>query len=165
MEAVLIIIGIILIVVGIIGCVVPGLPGTPIAYVSLILLQFVEQSPFSWIFMLSWLLIVVSVTLLDFYVPIWGTQKFGGSKYGTYGSIVGLVVGLFIPPWGIIIGPFLGAYSGELIGGKQHNEALRAGFGAFLGFVAGTIMKLAVTFIIGYHFTKESWGIISSWFA
>jgi len=165
MEAVLIIIGIILIIVGIIGCIVPGLPGAPIAYVSLVLLQFTEQSPFSWIFMLSWLLVIVAVTLLDFYVPIWGTQKFGGSKYGTYGSIAGLVVGLFIPPWGIIIGPFLGAYSGELIGGKQHDDALRAGFGAFLGFVAGTLMKLVVTFMIGYHFTKESWGIISSWFA
>jgi len=164
MEAVLIIIGLILIVIGIIGCVLPGLPGAPIAYVSLILLQFAEESPFSWAFMLAWLLIVIGVTLLDFYVPAWGTKKFGGSKYGSWGSIVGLIAGLIFPPWGILIGPFLGAYIGELIGGKHNNDALKAGFGAFIGFVAGTLMKLAVTITIGVYFTIESWGIISSWF-
>lgn len=164
MEAVLIIIGLVLITVGLIGCVIPGLPGAPIAYISLILLQFAEQSPFSWLFMISWLLIVIAVTLLDFYVPAWGTKKFGGSKYGSWGSIIGLIIGLLFPPWGILIGPFLGAYLGELIGGKHNTEALKAGFGAFIGFVAGTLMKIVVTITIGVYFTIESWGIISSWF-
>ena len=164
MEAVLIIIGLFLIIVGLIGCVIPGIPGAPIAYISLILLQFAEQTPFSWIFMLSWLLIVIAVTLLDFYVPAWGTKKFGGSRFGSWGSILGLIIGLFFPPWGILIGPFLGAYIGELIGGKHNNEALKAGFGAFIGFVAGTLMKLVVTFMVGFYFISESWGIISSWF-
>lgn len=164
MEAILIIIGLVLIVAGIIGCILPGLPGPPIAYASLILLQFAENSPFSWAFMLAWLLIVVAVTLLDFYVPAWGTKKFGGSKYGSWGSIIGLIIGLIFPPWGILIGPFLGAYIGELIGGKHNEEALRAGFGAFIGFVAGTLMKLTVTITMGVYFTIESWAIISSWF-
>ncbi len=165
MEAIIIIIGIILLVIGIIGCIIPALPGPPIAYISLILLQFAESSPFTWTFMLAWLFIVIAVTLLDFYVPIWGTKKFGGSKYGTYGSIFGLIIGLFIPPWGIIVGPFLGAYSGELIGGKHNKEALRAGFGAFVGFVAGTLMKFIITLLIGYYFFVESWGIIATWFS
>ncbi len=164
MEAVLIIIGLVLIIVGIIGCIIPGVPGPPIAYISFILLQFAENTPFSWTFMLSWLIIVVGVTLLDFYVPAWGTKKFGGSRYGSWGSIIGLIIGLFFSPIGIIIGPFLGAFIGELIGGKQSNDAFRAGFGAFIGFLAGTLMKLAVSFTIGFFFITESWGIISSWF-
>ncbi|MCK5857010.1 MAG: DUF456 domain-containing protein [Bacteroidales bacterium] len=164
MEAAIIIIGLILIIIGIIGCIIPGIPGPPIAFIALILLQFAEATPFTWSFMLAWFSIVIVVTLLDFYVPIWGTKKFGGSKYGTYGSIVGLLLGLLIPPWGIIIGPFLGAYSGELIAGKHNDDALRAGFGAFVGFVAGTLMKLVVSFLIAYYFISESWGLISSWF-
>ncbi|RUA31234.1 MAG: DUF456 domain-containing protein [Bacteroidetes bacterium] len=165
MEAFLIIIGIILIIVGIIGCIIPALPGPPIAYFALVLLQFAEASPFSWMFMLSYLLIVVLVMLLDFYVPIWGTKKFGGSKYGSWGSVVGLIIGLFIPPWGIIVGPFLGAFTGELIGGQNKENALRAGFGAFIGFIAGTLMKLGLTIVIAYYFISESWGIISTWFS
>ena len=164
MEAILILIGIILIITGIVGCVVPALPGPPIAYLALVLLEFSDVVPFSLSFMLLWLLVVVAVTLLDFYVPVWGTKKFGGSKYGTYGSIVGLIAGLFFSPIGIIVGPFLGAFAGELIAGKSGDDALKAGFGAFVGFLAGTLAKLTVTFMMAAYFFYESWGIIKAWF-
>ncbi len=163
MEAILILIGIILIIVGIVGCVVPALPGPPIAYVALLLLEFSDPAPFSLSFMLLWLLVVIAVSLLDFYVPVWGTKKFGGSKYGTYGSIVGLIIGLFFSPIGIIIGPFLGAFAGELIAGKTGDEALKAGFGAFVGFLAGTVAKLAVSFVMAGYFFYEAWGIIRAY--
>ena len=55
------------------------------------------------------------VSILDYIVPVWGTKKFGGSKYGTRGATVGLIIGLFLGPLGIIIGPFIGAVVGELI--------------------------------------------------
>jgi uncharacterized protein YqgC (DUF456 family) len=164
MEAILIIIGLALIILGIAGCIIPALPGPPLAYLALVLLEFAEQAPFSFNFMMAWLIIVIVVSLLDFYVPVWGTKKFGGSKYGTYGSIAGLIIGLFFSPVGIIIGPFLGAFAGELIGGKKSQDALRAGLGAFVGFLAGTIAKLAVSGVIAFYFIKESWGIISSLF-
>jgi uncharacterized protein YqgC (DUF456 family) len=63
------------------------------------------------------------------------------------------VIGIFFfPPFGLIVGPFLGAYLGELVAGKDSRTALRSGFGSFVGFVAGTIMKLAISFVMGYHF-------------
>jgi len=164
MEVLLIILGIIMLLAGLAGCILPAIPGPPLAYVALLLLEFAEQAPFSLEFMIVLLLIVVVVTLLDFYVPVWGTKKFGGSKYGTYGSIAGLIIGLFFSPVGIIIGPFLGAFLGELIGGKKAEEALRAGLGAFVGFLAGTFAKLAVTLVMAFYFFKESWGIIQAWF-
>jgi len=164
METTLIILGLLFIVAGIIGCIIPGVPGPPLAFVSLILLEFTDATPFTFTFMGTWGLIVVGVTLLDYYVPVWGTKKFGGSKYGMWGSIVGLVIGLFTGPIGIILGPFLGAYLGETIGGMRNEAALKAGLGAFLGFVAGTIMKLGVSFIISYYFFTESWAIVKLWF-
>ncbi len=157
MDTVLIIVGLLFILAGIVGCIIPGIPGPPLAYVSLILLEFTENEPFSFTFMVSWAIIVVGVTALDYYVPVWGTKKFGGSKYGMWGSIIGLIIGLFTSPLGIIIGPFLGAYIGELIGGMRNKEALKAGLGSFLGFVAGIIMKLAVIVTIAYYYVMESW--------
>jgi len=159
MTTLLIILGIIFLIIGIIGCIIPGLPGPPLAYIALILLQFTEVVPYDTRFMLTWAMIVVAVTLLDYYVPVWGTQKFGGSKFGMWGSIIGLVLGLSAGPIGIILGPFFGAFIGELIGGENADNALRAGFGAFLGFVAGTIMKLGVTIMIIYYFVVEAWGM------
>jgi uncharacterized protein YqgC (DUF456 family) len=165
METVLIIIGLLMLAVGIIGCIAPGLPGPPISYLALILLQFTGDSPvFSYKFMVLWGLLVLAVSILDYYVPIWGTKKFGGSKFGVWGSIIGLIIGLFAGPFGIIIGTFIGAYAGELIGGMNNKEALRAGFGAFLGFVAGTIMKLSVSLILSFFFLREAWALIRLWF-
>ena len=160
MDIILVIIGFVFLVIGIIGCVLPGLPGPPLAYISLVLLEFTSAEPFDSNFMILWATIVVVVTLFDYFVPIWGTKKFGGTKYGMWGSIIGLIIGIMTGPWGIVIGAFLGAYLGELIGGMRNENALRAGLGAFLGFVAGTIMKFAVSLIIGFYFFVELWHIV-----
>ena len=141
-----------LILIGIIGCIVPIIPGPPISFIGLLLLQLKQVPPFTARFLAIWAVIAVAVTVLDYIVPVWGTKKFGGSRYGMWGSIIGLIIGLFMPPFGIIIGPFFGAVAGEMIKGNEFNKAVRSGFGSFLGFIAGTIMKLAVSFFLAYHY-------------
>lgn len=155
MDSILISIGIILLIAGIAGCILPILPGPPISYVSLILLQFTKHEPFSTEQLFIYAILVIAVTALDYIVPIWGTKKFGGSKYGIWGSTIGLLVGLFLfPPFGIIIGPFVGAVIGELISGKDFNPALKSGFGSFVGFLAGTVAKLGVSIFIAFKFAQ-----------
>jgi uncharacterized protein len=153
MDTLLIIFGILFLLVGIVGCIIPMLPGPPLAYLSLVLLQLTAKAPFDANFMILWALITIGVTLLDFWVPIYGTIKFGGTKTGARGAAVGLIVGLFfLPPIGLIIGPFAGAFIGELIAGQPSNLALKSAIGSFIGFVAGTLMKIAVCLVIGYYF-------------
>lgn len=152
MEWLWISIGAIAIILGILGCILPILPGPPVGFVGLLLLQLTNEPPFSERQLVMWGLVAALVTVLDYVVPVWGTRKFGGSKKGVWGSVIGLIVGLTFPPFGIIIGPFIGAVIGELIDGKEFNAALRAGFGSFIGFLAGTMMKLAVSLFFAYHF-------------
>jgi uncharacterized protein YqgC (DUF456 family) len=99
-------------------------------------------------------IVTVVVTILDYVVPAWGTKKSGGSKAGIRGATAGLIVGLFLGPAGIIVGPFAGAVIGEMIGGSGTDKALRAGFGSFLGFLAGTGLKLMASITMAFYFFK-----------
>ncbi len=151
MDIFLIICGSLLMILGIAGCLLPMLPGPPLSYLGLIAIHFSTKIDFSSKFLISWGIIVILVSILDYVIPIWGTKYFGGSKYGVWGSMAGLLAGLFIPPVGIIIGPFLGAVVGEMLAGNKQN-AMKAGFGSFIGFLAGTVVKLLVSLILLYYF-------------
>lgn len=153
MEWLLIILGALLILGGLIGCIIPVLPGPPISYAGLLLLQLTDNAPFSTKTLMIWLGVTIFVTVLDYIVPVWGTRKYGGTKKGVWGSIIGLVVGIFFfPPIGIIVGPFAGAIIGEMIAGKNSNDAFRAGFGSFVGLLAGTLLKLIASAWMAFLF-------------
>lgn len=143
-------------ITGIAGCVLPFIPGPPLNFLGLLLLHLTSGFQFSTEFLILWAIITAIVYGLDLIIPVWGTKKFGGSKRGVWGSIIGLVVGMFFfPPFGLIIGPFAGAVIGELTAGKESKAALKSGFGSFVGFIAGTVLKLIASGMMTWYFAKE----------
>ena len=154
MEYLLLSLAILLILVGIVGCLLPVLPGPPLSYAGLLILHFTSFADFSKNLLIILAVAAGIVTILDYFVPIWGTKKFGGSKYGTRGAAIGLIIGLFFGPLGIILGPFLGAFIGEMIFRDDFKYALKAGFGSLLGFLTGVGLKLATSFTITFYFIK-----------
>ena len=154
-DYILLILGIIFIVIGIIGCLVPVLPGPPISFLGLIFLHLSKFGQFTTPTLIILGSVAVVVTVLDYIVPLWGTKKFGGSKYGTKGAIVGLIVGFFLGPLGIVLGPLIGAFVGEMIFKDDLNYAFKAGFGSLLGFLTGIGLKLAASFVMTFYFVKE----------
>ena len=152
----MLIIAIILIIIGILGCILPILPGPPISFGGILLLHITDFGQFTENFLYIFAAITILVTVLDYIIPIWGTKKFGGSKFGVRGATVGLIVGLLIfPPVGIIIGPFAGAFIAEMIRDNNINKALRSGIGSFLGFLLETGLKLAASLTMTFYFIKE----------
>ncbi len=154
-DYILLIIGIVFMIMGIIGCLVPVLPGPPISYLGIILLHLSRFGQFSQTTLIILGIVAIVVTILDYIVPLWGTKRFGGSKYGIRGATVGLIIGLFLGPMGIIIGPFIGAVVGEMIFKDDMPYALKAGFGSLLGFLTGIGLKLAASFVMTFYFVKE----------
>jgi len=144
MDIFLIIAGSICLIVGLAGCVLPMLPGPPVAYAGLLLLHFTDKVQFSTTQLLLWLVVVVIVQILDYFVPMLGSKYSEGSRLGTRGCLIGTIIGLFFMPWGIIFGPFLGAFFGELLGGREIGQALKSGLGALLGFLFGIVLKCVV---------------------
>lgn len=165
MEILLITLGIVLLIVGYVSCILPPLPGPPVAFIALLLLHFgVGDIRFNgWTLTILGILSIL-VTILDNFVAIWGTQKFGGTKAGVRGSIIGLIIGIFfltpfIGPLSIMVGPFAGAFIGEIIAGQQPETALKSGIGSFIGFILGLGLKLILTTWIAFLFFKSVfWG-------
>lgn len=158
MDTFLIIAGIVLLLLGIVGCLMPFLPGPPLAYASLLLLQVSSHKPYTENFLIIWALVTGMVLLADYYIPIWSAKKFGGTKSGVWGATIGLIAGIFFfPPFGLIIGPFIGAFAGEMLNKQGSEKAFRSALGSFIGFVAGTLMKLGICIVMGYYFFAALW--------
>jgi hypothetical protein len=154
-DYILVVLGALIMILGIIGCLVPVLPGPPLNFLGLLLLHFTKFAQFTRWTLIIFASIAIVVTILDYLVPMWGTKKFGGSKYGTRGAAIGLVIGLFLGPLGIIIGPLAGAFVGEMIFRDDVNYAIKAGFGSLVGFLAGVGLKLAASFVMTFYFVRE----------
>ena len=146
MDILLMVLAFLLLVVSIVGCVLPMLPGVPLAYAGMLLLHLTDKVHFTTSQLVIWLIIVVVLQIIDYITPLLGSKYSGGTTFGNRGCIAGTLLGMFFMPWGVIVGPFLGAVAGEMMGGQDLSHAIRAGIGTLLGFLFGTLMKVIVCF-------------------
>ena len=152
LDIILIILGVLCLITGLMGCILPFLPGPPVAYLGLVLLHFTDKVQYTTTQLIVWLLIVLVVQVLDYFTPMLGSKYSGGSRWGNWGCIIGTLIGLLFLPWGVIFGPFLGAVIGELLGNKEFSQALRSGVGSLIGFLLVTFLKFVVCGYFCYQF-------------
>lgn len=166
MEIFLVFLGLIFMILGIIGAFLPVLPGPITGWVGLLILHLTKTIPQDWTFLGITLFIAVLIYILDYIIPALGTKKFGGSKYGMYGTTIGLLIGLiFFPPFGIIIGPFAGAFIGEMIfDSKDSGRAFKAAIGSFIGFLFSTGLKFITGLIYLGLYLSILWDHKSAFF-
>ena len=158
MDTALLVIGFVLTLVGVIGSFLPVLPGPLTGWVGLLLLHLTEVIPMNYTFLGVTFAAAVLIYILDYFVPAIGTKRFGGTKYGVYGTTIGLIVGILAPiPFGFIIGPFVGALVGEILAKQTGPNAIKAAFGPFLGFLAGTFMKFILACVYVGLFVLKAW--------
>ena len=143
MDVGLIVVAVLCLLVGTAGVFVPVLPGVPLAWAGLLAAFFSRYSELSVAALVFTGIAAVFVSVADNILPSVMTKKSGGSKYGSVGSMVGLVAGFFLGPFGIIFGPFAGALIGEMIyDDSDKKRVFFAALGTFKGFLAGIGLKL-----------------------
>ncbi|MDT7830751.1 DUF456 domain-containing protein [Flavobacteriaceae bacterium S356] len=159
MDIFLALLGFVFIILGIIGSFLPILPGPLTGWFGLLILHMTSVIEMNWVFLGITLGVAILIWLVDYIIPAMGTKKFGGSKYGIYGTTIGLIIGLFfLGPLGIVIGPFAGAFIGEMMyDNKDSNRALKAAFGAFVGFLFSTGLKFMVSLIFTGLYISKFW--------
>ena len=155
MSTVLIVLAVILGVIGIIGSIVPGLPGPPLSWAGLLLAYFSHKlggADMSLTFLIIWLVVTIVVTILDYIVPAKFTKLAGGTKAGSQGALIGMLIGMFFTRLGMIPCSLLGAFLAELFqSDKSAGDAFKSALGTFAGFLVGTGMKLVVTVTMTFY--------------
>jgi len=154
-----VIIGSVLVLAGLAGCFLPIVPGPPLSYVALLVMGLASgcKAPVTVMLLIGMGVVTAVVSVADYFVPLIGARRFGATRWGLWGAVLGLIAGLVLfPPFGLIAGTLLGAVIGEVAGGKEGRAALRAGVGVFVGSVVSFLLKLAAWAVITYYFVAAA---------
>jgi len=157
-PALLWILAVALMLVGLAGVVLPALPGIPLMFAGMLIAAWIDD--FTRIGVVS--LIVLGVLTLftlviDLAAGAIGARRVGASRRAVIGAALGTVVGLFFGLPGLLLGPFVGAVIGELAGRRDVGQAMRVGVASWLGFIFGTLLKIAIAFAMLGVFGLAMW--------
>ncbi len=149
MEPLLWVLAIALVLVGIAGTILPALPGPPLVFAGLLLGAWIDGfEKVGWFpLVLLGLLTILSV-VVDILATGMGAKRVGASWLAVAGAAVGTVVGFFFSLPGLLLGPFVGAVAGEYLARRNRDQAIKVGFGTWVGLLIGTAGKLALIFIM-----------------
>lgn len=146
METVTFIVALIVILIGLLGTLVPLLPGLPLIFGSALVFAIIDGfNKIGWATLVIMLILTLIGLAADFVSGTMGAKRFGASKSGVAGSLLGMAAGfILLGPIGFILGPLLGAIIGELMAGKTMDAAFKTGTGSLVGFLGGAVIQFVI---------------------
>ena len=160
MEYLYVILSLLIAAIGLLGAVLPVLPGTPISFAAILVLLLCDGHDIGVTQLVVAGVLALAITMMDYVAPIWFTKKSGGSKAGMFGATIGLVVGLCLGPFGVILGPFFGAWIGELYAKTPRDKALKVAAMTFVAFMLTTGIKLIFGVVVFVMLIVKAWHIL-----
>ena len=153
----ILIVSLLIMLSGLVGIVFPILPSTPLIWVGAFIYAACDRfESIGWSLLLIFAILAIVSLALDYLGGVIGAKKYGATRWGLIGSVIGGIAGFFMGGIiGLIFGPFFGAVLFELIFGKDLRGAFKSGVGTLVGFLGGVIVKLVISvFIIGIFIIK-----------
>jgi uncharacterized protein len=147
-----------LIAVGIAGTVLPALPGVVFVFGGIALGAWIDDFTrvSGWTVAAAGVLAVVAL-LIDFVAGLLGAQRAGASPAALWGAAIGTVAGVFTGLLGLLFMPLVGAAAGEIWAQRARlrggdltvgGHATRVGIATWIGMLVGTVVKLALAFVM-----------------
>jgi hypothetical protein len=135
--------------IGLLGTLAPLLPGIPLIFLAM--LGYDWSQGFSVLgpyFLLVMFLLAAFSIFADYFSGMIGAHRYGASRMGKLGALWGGLLGLLFLPLGIVIGPLVGLFIGELMSGRTYEEAIRGGWGVLIGLLVGTVSRVVIGLIM-----------------
>jgi len=155
-DVVIILLTLMFFLLGLIGALLPVLPGPLFSYLGILVLYMFTDLDITVSELIIYAIITLFVFFSDYFLQFLGIKKMGGGKNAIYGTIVGIFIGFFFSPVGLIFGPFVGAFLGSLIDSQSNHQAFKIAFSAVLGFFFGTLVKLVFAIYVIYIMMNKS---------
>lgn len=159
-EIMLFVISLMIMIVGMAGIVVPIIPSIPLIWLGAFLYGiFTRFEKITWLMLLIFALLTIFSIILENLGNVYGAKRFGATRWGIAGSIVGTGVGFYMGgPIGLLLGPIVGTVIFEIIGGKGYKGALKSGLGNFVGFLGGSAIKILIGLAMIFLFVWKVFG-------
>lgn len=152
--------------IGIIGAVVPGIPGTILIVVAIVVWGAVNGFAGLGIPLIVAIIALIGNALIDLLATYLGAKQAGASRWGQIGAIIGLILGVLGllpalplggPLLGLLLGPLLGAIIGEYLYRRDFKLAVRAGIGIVVGTLIGNLVQGLLAVVVVIVFLVSTW--------
>ncbi|WP_449125837.1 DUF456 domain-containing protein [Staphylococcus chromogenes] len=145
-------------VIAFIGLLKPVIPSVLFLWIGFIIYQWgIDDTSLSWIFWLGMLFLTLLIFISDLLMNRYFVNRFGGSKKGEWAALIGVILGSFIlPPFGIVIVPFILVLIVEMLEQKRFDVALKASFGSIVAFFSSTFTQAFVMLIMVIWFFVDA---------
>tara|TARA_B100000963_G_C22603587_1_gene661430 strand:+ start:975 stop:1448 length:474 start_codon:yes stop_codon:yes gene_type:complete len=154
-ESVILIISILFLIFGLIGSIIPIIPGPILSYLGIVFSYAFSLVDISLSELLIISLTTILVFLLDYIFQYFGVKKLGGGRMSLLGLVLGTILGLLFAPFGLILGPFFGAFAGAILENKNKSQSIKVAVGSLIGFISGTIVKFSFSVFLLWIFLKS----------
>jgi len=158
---IMIIVAALLTLMGVVGAIIPALPGPPLSLAGLAILYWVLPGSISTTLLVVMVILTAIAAALDYLAPILLTRVGGGSKQAVMCTTLGLFIGLFFMPLGLILGPLVGAFVGEYSHSAKLGKALWIAFLSFTSFLFTTVIKVILTSLMSYYIFIAAFSAVS----
>lgn len=149
MDIALWILALLLIAAGLAGTVLPAVPGVPLIFGGLLLAAWIDGfARIGTTTVIVFALLAALAWAVEYLAALAGAKRAGASPQALVGAAVGTVAGVFSGLWGLLFMPLAGAAVGEYLARRDLPRAGRVGFATWLGMLAGTVLKVAIAFLM-----------------
>lgn len=147
------------------GALIPVVPGAVLPLIGALIHKLILPDVLSWWTIVALVVVAILERVVDFVGTIVGAKWAGATRWGLFGAAAGGIVGLFFAPFGLLLGPIIGAFVAEVIFARRGLEpSVKSGFGAGVGYGISVAARMAlavfmimiVLFDLYLHFTCES---------
>ena len=154
-DILVIVVGALLVLAGLIGSLIPVIPGPLLAYLGLLALHSTQAVEVDGLVLFAVLTLIVAG--VEYFLPLYVGRKLGATRAGIYGGILGTLIGLLFMPFGLIVGPMIGALAFESMTRRSVGDSLKASIGVFLGTIINFALRFALCVWMAYVFVVQLW--------